>query len=129
METSRITLLPFLSSGEFPDFKQTERLYIELRLVHMQKYSETYFLKFIRLQYLYWGMRLLFHTEIPTIEAEDIHTHTHCGGKTTLLEFCHSRGAGLSTVPEKNRSNVPLVSPGLLIGSAEKWDLCSLFCD
>lgn len=96
MEASRITLLP-LSSGEFPDFKQTERLYIELRLVHMQKYSETYFLKFIRLQYLYWGMRLLFHTEIPTIGAEDIHTHAHCGGKTTLLEFCHSRGAGLSS--------------------------------
>lgn len=75
---------------------------------------------------MYWGMRLLFHTEILTIEAEEIHTHTLWWQNNLIRVLSRSLGAGLSTVPEKNRSNVPHVSPGLLVGSAEKWDLCSV---
>ena len=74
MKVSKIALLR--DSRDLPGFKQTVKLYLQLRLVHMQKYNETSVLKFIRIQYSYWGIRLLFLTEIPTMEAEKIHIHT-----------------------------------------------------
>lgn len=44
--------------------------------------------------------------------------------RVPLLSLC----ASLSTVLKKNSYNVPLVSLGLLVDSAENWYLYSLFC-
>lgn len=124
---------PSYHSGDSPDFKQTEGLYSELRLVHMQKIQLLENIIIDLFSKIYQDIMLVLGDEIAVSHWDSssrsrIDPRTHCAGKTTLWEFCHSRGAGLRTVPDKNRSTVPLVSAGLLVGSARKWDLCRL-CD